>query len=60
MHANEVVASIATPRRGSERGRLPCAGLGQCAAWRPGVHPGSEPAAIHASISETLTQFPGR
>ena len=59
MHANDVVDSIATPLRGSERGRLPCAGFGPCAARRPGVDRCSEPAAVHASIPETLTHFPG-
>jgi hypothetical protein len=59
MHANEVVDSIATPLRGTERDPLPRAGFGQCAAWRHQADGGSEHAVIHALIPKTLTHFPG-
>lgn len=59
MHANEVVDSIATRFRGTERDLLLRAGVGQCAAWRHQVDGCSEHAVIHASIPRTLTHFLG-
>jgi hypothetical protein len=59
MHANEVVDSIATLLRGTERDPLLRAGSGQGAAWRHQVDGRSEHAVIHALIPRTLTHFPG-